>query len=168
MSGGQARRVGVARALALKPDLLIADEPTAGLDVSVQGGILNLLSRLQADLGLAILVITHNLGVVRHVAHRMAIMYLGRLVEVGETAQLFANPRHPYTAALLSAEPGAERVAARQRIELTGDIPGPQSRPSGCEFHTRCPRMQERCRMEFPGPTKSPLDGTVHCHFPEN
>jgi len=134
LSGGQARRVGVARALALRPDILIADEPTAGLDVSIQGEVLNLLSRLQQEMGLGILMITHNLNVVRHVADQMAIMYLGRFIEQGNSQQIFSQPRHPYTAALLSANPSPDPDAQSGQIELLGDVPSLLQRPSGCEF----------------------------------
>jgi oligopeptide/dipeptide ABC transporter ATP-binding protein len=166
LSGGQARRVGVARALALNPDLLIADEPTAGLDVSIQGEVLNLLSRLQREMGLGILIITHNLNVVRHVADQMAIMYLGRFVEQGESQQLFSRPRHPYTAALLSANPGPDPDAKVNRIQLAGELPGLLHRPPGCEFHTRCPRAREQCRVSFPKLARGAGKQVFNCHFP--
>ncbi len=150
LSGGQARRVGLARALAQKPDLLIADEPTAGLDVSIQGEVLNLLSDIQKELGLSIMIITHNLNIVRHVAEQMAIMYLGRFLEQGLTELVFQRPRHPYTAALLAANPSTNPDAAAQRIELTGEVPSLLQRPPGCEFHNRCPRVQAQCRENFP------------------
>ena len=150
LSGGQARRVGLARALAQKPDLLIADEPTAGLDVSIQGEVLNLLSDIQQELGLGIMIITHNLNIVRHVAKQMAIMYLGRFLEQGLSEHIFRQPRHPYTAALLAANPSTNPDAAAKRIELTGEVPSLLQRPPGCEFHTRCPRVQAECRESFP------------------
>ena len=150
LSGGQARRVCLARALALKPDLLIADEPTAGLDVSIQGEVLNLLSDIQKELGLSIMIITHNLNIVRHVAEQMAIMYLGRFLEQGLSELVFQRPRHPYTAALLAANPSTNPDAAAQRIELTGEVPSLLQRPRGCEFHNRCPRVQAECRESFP------------------
>ena len=150
LSGGQARRVGLARALALKPDLLIADEPTAGLDVSIQGEVLNLLADLQQELGLGIMIITHNLNIVRHVAGQMAIMYLGRFLEQGSTELVFKRPRHPYTAALLAANPSTNPDAAAMRIELTGEVPSLMQRPTGCEFHNRCLRVQADCRERFP------------------
>jgi oligopeptide/dipeptide ABC transporter ATP-binding protein len=150
LSGGQARRVGLARALAQRPDLLIADEPTAGLDVSIQGEVLNLLADLQQELGLGIMIITHNLNIVRHVARQMAIMYLGRFLEQGLSELVFQRPRHPYTAALLAANPSTDPDAVPERIELTGEVPGLLQRPPGCEFHTRCPRVQAECRERFP------------------
>jgi len=151
LSGGQARRVCLARALAQKPDLLIADEPTAGLDVSIQGEVLNLLSDLQQELGLGILIITHNLNIVRHVAKQMAIMYLGRFLEQGLSELVFQRPRHPYTAALLAANPSTNPDAVPKRIDLTGEVPSLLQRPPGCEFHNRCPRVQAECRESFPG-----------------
>jgi oligopeptide/dipeptide ABC transporter ATP-binding protein len=166
LSGGQARRVGVARALALRPDILIADEPTAGLDVSIQGEILNLLSNLQREMGLGILFITHNLNVVRHVADRMAIMYLGRFVEQGDAQVIFEQPRHPYTAALLSANPSPDPDAQTDRIELIGEVPSLLHRPSGCEFRTRCPRARPQCERDFPGVTSSENNRVFHCFFP--
>ncbi len=166
LSGGQARRVGVARALALRPDILIADEPTAGLDVSIQGEILNLLSGLQREMGLGILFITHNLNVVRHVADRMAIMYLGRFVEQGDSRVIFDQPRHPYTAALLSANPSPDPDAQTDRIELIGEVPSLLHRPSGCEFRTRCPRARPQCESAFPGLTTGKNNRVFNCFFP--
>jgi peptide/nickel transport system ATP-binding protein len=166
LSGGQARRVGVARAIALEPKLVIADEPTAGLDVSVQGEVLNLLNDLQARLGIAILIITHNLNVVRHVADRMAIMYLGRIVEEGATEAIFEAPRHPYTLALLSANPEPDPDAVIQRIELVGEVPSLLNRPRGCEFHTRCPWVEDLCRKEAPAMTDMGGGRRYTCHFP--
>ncbi len=166
LSGGQARRVGVARALALDPRLIIADEPTAGLDMSVQAEVLNLLAEMQERLGIAILVITHNLNVVRHITDRMAIMYLGRFVEIGPTERIFRAPCHPYTEALLSANPEPDPDAARARITLEGEMPSPRRRPEGCEFHGRCPSAQALCSHEAP---KIARRGTTHrftCHFP--
>ncbi|MGF1525466.1 MAG: oligopeptide/dipeptide ABC transporter ATP-binding protein [Candidatus Competibacterales bacterium] len=165
LSGGQARRVGVARALALEPRLILADEPTAGLDVSVQGEVLNLLGELQDRRGLALLVITHNLHVVRHIAHRMAIMYLGRLVEWGPTGQIFHAPRHPYTKVLLSANLHPDPDAPKDRLKATGEVPRLRQRPSGCEFHPRCPMAQPRCRVEAPTAT-AVAGGGYRCHFP--
>ncbi len=166
LSGGQARRVGVARALALNPKLIVADEPTAGLDVSVQGEILNLLGRLQGELGLSILVITHNLNVVRHITDRMGIMYFGRLVEQGPTKTIFNLPSHPYTLALLSANPEPDPDAVIDRLELQGEIPSLINRPSGCEFHPRCPFAKDNCRVEFPPLSDIGNDHTYRCHYP--
>jgi oligopeptide/dipeptide ABC transporter ATP-binding protein len=166
LSGGQARRVGVARALALSPKLVIADEPTAGLDVSVQGGILNLMNRLQREHGLTYVVITHNLPVVRHISDRLAIMYMGRFVEQGATSTIFARPAHPYTEALLTATPIPDPDRRRPTPALKGEVPSLLNRPSGCEFHTRCPYAQERCRIERPLPQLRPPGQTVRCHFP--
>jgi len=165
LSGGQARRVGVARALALNPKLILADEPTAGLDVSVQGEILNLLYGLQQELGIAILMVTHNLNVVRHTSHRMGIMYLGRLVETGPTESIFASPRHPYTQALLAANPEPDPDAELARIKLTGEIPSLLRRPPGCEFHTRCPYTQDDCRDQVP-PWEGDGSRGHRCLFP--
>jgi peptide/nickel transport system ATP-binding protein len=166
LSGGQARRVGVARALALSPKLVIADEPTAGLDVSVQGEILNLMNRLQRTHGLSYLVITHNLPVVRHISDRLAIMYMGRFVEQGATSTIFARPAHPYTEALLTATPVPDPDRRRPPPALHGEVPSLLNRPSGCEFHTRCPYAKERCRIDRPLPQLRPPGQTVRCHFP--
>lgn len=168
ISGGQARRVGVARALALNPKLLIADEPTAGLDVSIQGEMLNLLNKLQDELGLAIMIITHNLNVVRHVTDKVGIMYLGKLVEEGDTDQVFAAPQHPYTLALLAANPEPDPDAQLMRIELQGEPPSILNRPVGCEFHTRCPFVQARCEQEAPDWAASSNSGFQRCHFPQS
>jgi peptide/nickel transport system ATP-binding protein len=147
LSGGQARRVGVARALALEPRLLLADEPTAGLDVSVQGELLNLLNDLRERFQLSMLIITHNLNVVRHVSDRMGIMYLGRLVEEGTTEDIFHHSRHPYTRALLSANPHPDPNAKIDRMTLEGEPPSLLRRPSGCEFRIRCPFAKEACKQ---------------------
>jgi len=168
LSGGQARRVGVARALALDPKVIIADEPTAGLDVSVQGEVLNLLARLQDELGLSMLIITHNLNVVRHITDRMAIMYLGRLVEKGPTDEIFHTPRHPYTEALLAANPEPDPDARHSRIELRGEIPSLMNRPSGCEFHNRCIYAQETCTHVAPALSEAGPGHAYTCHFPLN
>jgi oligopeptide/dipeptide ABC transporter ATP-binding protein len=166
LSGGQARRVGVARALALEPRLIIADEPTAGLDVSVQGEILNLLARLQERHGISYLIITHNLPVVRRISERIAIMYLGRLVEEGPTAAVFTRPAHPYTLALLAATPQPDPTRRRVEVELKGEIPSLAQRPQGCEFHPRCPFAQPRCRAEAPALREVCQGRLARCHFP--
>ena len=166
LSGGQARRVGVARTLALNPDLIIADEPTAGLDVSVQGEVLNLMNDLQQRLGLTYVIVTHNLPVIRHVSDRLVIMYLGRIVEEGATPDVFAGPLHPYTRGLLTAVPQPDPDKRRDRVELEGEIPSLRQRPSGCEFHTRCPYVQPRCRSEAPALRVLDSGRRVSCHFP--
>jgi oligopeptide/dipeptide ABC transporter ATP-binding protein len=167
LSGGQARRVSVARALALKPKLVIADEPTAGLDVSVQAEILNLMTGLRRDMGLSFLIITHNLAVVRHVTDRVAVLYLGRMAEWGPTREVFARPYHPYTRSLILAEPQADPRKRRADLALKGEIPSVLARPSGCEFHTRCPLARPRCAAEEPQPNMITPDRMVRCHFAE-
>jgi oligopeptide/dipeptide ABC transporter ATP-binding protein len=166
LSGGQARRVSVARALALRPKLVIADEPTAGLDVSIQGEILNLMHDLQARYGTAFLMITHNLNVVRHVAERMAVMYLGRIVEEGRTAAIFKSPRHRYTRALLSANLKPDPDAAAQIIEAEGETPSLIKRPSGCEFHPRCSFRLPVCIDQAPAEQRAAADHRFSCHNP--
>jgi oligopeptide/dipeptide ABC transporter ATP-binding protein len=166
VSGGQARRVGIARALVLQPRLLIADEPTAGLDVSIQGDLLNLMAELQARLGLAYLVVSHNLGVIRRVTDRIAIMYLGRIVETGPTPRIFARPAHPYTAGLIAASPVIDPLKQRPRSVLRGEIPSPFDPPSGCAFRTRCPRAAERCAAEAPALADRGGGRVAACHFP--
>jgi peptide/nickel transport system ATP-binding protein len=166
LSGGQARRVGVARALALRPRLLLADEPTAGLDVSVQGEVLNLIADLRREHGFAAIIITHNLSMIRHVSDRLAIMYLGRLVETGPTAEVFRRPLHPYTATLIRSEPVPDPRRKRTELAIRGEIPSIFSRPSGCEFHTRCPFAQPRCRAEAPAYQTVAPGRNVRCHYP--
>jgi peptide/nickel transport system ATP-binding protein len=165
LSGGQARRVCVARALALNPKLVIADEPTAGLDVSVQGEVLNLMTGLKKSMGLSFLIITHNLAMVRHISDRIAILYLGRVVEVGNTQDVFANPKHPYTQSLIASEPQPDPRKRRASLAITGEIPSVLARPSGCEFHTRCGFAQARCATEVPI-NQNLADGRfVRCHY---
>lgn len=166
LSGGQARRVGVARALALNPKLIIADEPTAGLDVSVQGEILNLMADLQAEYGLSYLIITHNLPVVRHITDRLAIMYLGRIVEQGDTEDIFRHPLHPYTRALIEGVPQPDPDRRRIHLSISGEIPSLLKRPKGCEFAARCPHAQPLCLREKPAQSACG-DGRIYsCNFP--
>jgi oligopeptide/dipeptide ABC transporter ATP-binding protein len=166
LSGGEARRVGIARALASSPRLVVADEPTAGLDVSVQGEVLNLLARLRRELGLALLLITHNLGVVRRSTGRIGVMYMGRLIEAGPTAEVFATPAHPYTHALIAALPIADPARRHHAPPIRGEVPSLLARPSGCAFRTRCPRAQPRCAEEPPPPMPVGNGRDVRCFFP--
>ena len=166
-SGGQRQRIGIARALALQPDLIIADEPVSALDVSIQAQIINLFAKLQAERGLTYLFISHDLSVVEHLCSRIGVMYLGSMVETASRDELFGNPLHPYTKALLSAVPIPVPKLKRERILLKGDIPSPVNPPSGCKFHTRCPFAIDRCSKEIPLYREARPDHWVACHLAE-
>ncbi len=164
-SGGQRQRIGIARALAVQPRLIIADEPVSALDVSIQAQVLNLMNQLKKEFNLTYIFVAHDLSVVEHISDRVGVMYLGNFVEVGSKESLYKNPTHPYTQALLSAVPVPDPTAKKDRVILEGNIPSPLNPPTGCKFHTRCPKCMEICKKEVPVKTQLTDDHYVYCHL---